>query len=200
MRCLQTEMLLLEICCQHVLILHGPAGSSGRVATAVVNPDFSGINSFLHSFWPTSPCLYATNLLNTYEPHKAVFNLSQKPSRWFLEYAASIWQSYQVWATHLFQKNFHPIILQRAVGTAVTFSSPVQLKVSDFQPIAAWCHRVRAWGPSHIRSPRISLGSCERIKALWCSWGFLTVNLLVWKEQVGKTHFRWYEIHESIKI
>lgn len=102
MRRLRTEMLLLEICCQPVLILHGPAGSSGRVGTVVINLDFSGINSFLHSLWPRPPCLHATNLLNAYEPHEAVFNLSQKSSRWFFEYAVSIWQGYQVRATHLF--------------------------------------------------------------------------------------------------
>lgn len=101
---LQTEMLLLEVCCQHVLILHGPAGSSGRVATAVINTNFSGINSFLHSLWPGSPYLHAANLFNTYKPHEAVFNLSQKPSKWFLEYAVSIWPSCQVWATHHFSE------------------------------------------------------------------------------------------------
>lgn len=182
MCCLQTEMLLLEICCQQVLIFHGPAGSSGRVATAVINLDFSGIISFLHSLWSSSPCLHATNWLNTYEPHKAVFYLSQKPSRWFLKYAVNIWHGYQVWQHTFFQNHFHPTILQRAMRVAVSFSSPVQLKVTDFQLNAGWCHRIRAHSPSPIRSPRSSLGSRERIKALWCSWGSLTVNLLVWKQ------------------
>lgn len=178
---LQTEMLLLESCCQHVSKLHGPAGSSGRVATAVANLDFSGINSFLHSLWPRSPSLPATDLLNTYEPHKADFNLSQKPSRWMDGYLSLNiqWASGKItkYGQHtFFQSNFHPTILQRAVGTAF---SPVQLKATYFQLNADWCHRVRAQGPSPIRSPRASLGSCESIKVLWCSWGSLTMNLLV---------------------
>lgn len=149
----------------------------GWLQLSWTSSEFSGVNCFSHNFGPRSACLHATSLLNTAEQPKSVFNVRQKPSRWSLEYTASIWQGYQVLTTCFFfaSASFPCNHFTMGCRNRCDLFSPVRLEAADFWLRPGRCRRVKAQGPSSSRSPWISLGSCEWVRTSRCSLGSLAV-------------------------